>query len=243
MAQNNYKIQPDTPKKSTPSKSFILDQRTKITIGLLLQGITIFLACSFLAHLIHGAKDQHLIESIGKLGLKRSNMATGNWLGFIGAFLSYYCVHIWWGITAFIFLPCLFLIGGKMVTPRICPNLSLLKVTMASIFLLLWSNILLGYLHALYPTDTLLVHYLGGIGYTLGTLFKNLLGYGTFIFLVVTLIIFAVIFFNITSLPNINLFSSKKAKYNATSLFDNEGNKIVNETFNKESEAPSSKNE
>ncbi|MGI2257469.1 DNA translocase FtsK [Candidatus Cardinium hertigii] len=241
MAPNNYKIQTDTPKKSTSSKSFILDQRIKITIGLLLQGITIFLAFSFLAHLIHGAKDQHLIESIGRLGLKPSNLATGNWLGFTGAFLSYYCVHIWWGITAFIFLPCLFLIGMKMVTQKICRNLSLLKLIMASIFLVLWFNILLGYLYTLCPTATLLANQLGGIGYTLGSFFKSLLGYGTFIFLVVTLVIFAVICFNITSLPNINLFSSKKSKHNTTCLIDEESNRIVGKTADTESEVTSSK--
>lgn len=128
-----------------------------------------------------------------------------------------------------------------MVTQKICPNLSLLKVMMASIFLVLWFNILLGYLYALYPTAALLANYLGGIGYTLGILFKNLLGYGTFIFLVVTLIIFAVVCFNITSLPNINLFSSKKAKNNATCLIDHESNRIADETFNTENEVPSSK--
>lgn len=240
MASNNYKVQPDAPKKRDASKPFILDQRTKITIGFLVQGISIFLSFAFLAHLIHGAKDQHVIEAIGRLGIKASSLMIGNWLGLTGAFVGYYCVHVWWGITAFIFLPFLFLIGIKMVTQKIWPHLSLLKVMIASIFLVLWSNILLGYLYALHPTTPVLVNYLGGVGYALGSLFKELLGYGTFIFLFISLIIFFVVCFNITSLPTIDLFSNKKAKNDASHFVNQESNR-ADESFDSESSASSSK--
>ncbi|TSJ80568.1 MAG: DNA translocase FtsK [Candidatus Cardinium sp.] len=221
MAQNNYKIQPDAPKKKAASNRSIVDQRIKITIGFFLQGISIFLACAFFSHPMHGAKDQHIIESIQTLGIKASSLAICNWLGLTGAFVSYYCMHVWWGITAFIFLPFLFLMGIKMVTQKIWPNLSLLKVMMASIFLVLWFNILLGYLYTLYPTATLLADHLGGVAYELGTLFKGLLGYGTFIFLFITLIIFSVLCFNITSLPR----PFKKARKEDGWLLDQEDNR------------------
>lgn len=240
MAPNNYKVQPATPKKSAPSKPFILDQRTKITIGFFLQGISIFLAFSFLSHLIHGAKDQHLIESFRSLGFKASSLAISNWLGFTGAFISYYCIHIWWGITAFIFLPFPFLTGIKMVTQKICPHLSLLKVMMASIFLVLWFNILLGYLYTLYPTATLLANHLGGVGYTLGTLFKGLLGYGTFILLFIALLIFMVIFFNVTSFPSPRLFARKHTQKEHRCSPKEENNR-ESDPFESESEPPSSK--
>ncbi len=233
MAQNNYKVQPDTTKKKAASNRSILGQRTKITIGFFLQGISIFLAFSFFSHLIHGSHDQHIIESAGTLGIKASSISICNWLGFIGAFVSYYCMHVWWGITAFIFLPLLFLIGIKMVSQKILSSLSLLKVMMASIFLVLWSNILLGYLYTLYPTNMLLANYLGGIGYEFGTLFKGLLGYGTFLLLFITLIIFAVICFNITSLPSMHLFQSKKTKNSGASLVYQEHDE-ANDPFDKE---------
>ncbi|WP_243518940.1 MULTISPECIES: DNA translocase FtsK [unclassified Candidatus Cardinium] len=239
MAQNNYKIQPDTPKKSASSNQFILDQRIRITIGFLLQGISIFLALAFFSHLTYGANDQHIIESFGTLRLKTSSMAIGNWLGFVGAFVSYYCVHVWWGITAFIFLPFLFLIGIKMVTEKIWPNLSLFKAVMVSMFLVLWSNILLGYLYTLYPTATLLVNYVGGVGYELGKLFKGLLGYGTFILLLISLIIFSVICFNITSLPTIHLLARKK-KLKDDPCLSQENNQAADE-FDSDNESLSSK--
>ncbi|AXI24613.1 Transposase Mutator family [Cardinium endosymbiont of Sogatella furcifera] len=238
MAPNNYKAQPDTPKKTVAPNPLILDQRTKITIGFLLQGISIFLACAFCSHLMHSHKDQAIIEAARTLGIKASGMAICNWLGFTGAFVSYYCVHMWWGITAFIFLPGLFLIGLKMVTQKIWPNLSLLKVMMASIFLVLWSNVLLGYLATLYPTATLLTNQLGGVGYALGTLFKALLGYGTFILLCTTLIIFAVVCFNITSLPTIRLFAGKQVKKDAACWVDQE---MAREPLDAESGEVSSK--
>ncbi|WP_034577646.1 hypothetical protein [Cardinium endosymbiont of Bemisia tabaci] len=241
MAPNNYKIQTDTPKKSTSSKSFILDQRIKITIGLLLQGITIFLAFSFLAHLIHGAKDQHLIESIGRLGLKPSNLATGNWLGFTGVFFKLLLCPYMVGYHCFYFFALSIFNRYKNGHTKNLSKPFFIKIDNGLHFLVLWFNILLGYLYTLCPTATLLANHLGGIGYTLGTLFKSLLGYGTFIFLLVTLVIFAVICFNITSLPNINLCSSKKSKHNATCLIDEESNRIVGKTPDTESEVSSSK--
>ncbi|WP_419241608.1 DNA translocase FtsK [Cardinium endosymbiont of Nabis limbatus] len=240
MAQNNYKVQSDTPPKKGTSNRPVFDQRIKITIGFLLQGVSIFLAFAFSAHLMHGAKDQHIIESFRTLGIKASSLAIANWLGFTGAYVSYYCVHIWWGITAFIFLPFLFLMGIKMVTRRIWPNISLLKVMMASIFLVLWSNILLGYLYTLYPTATLLANHLGGVGYELGTLFKGLLGYGTFILLFITCIIFVVVCFNITSLPTIHLFATKKVKKDNDPLA-HQDNTSDSDPFDGESERPSGK--
>ncbi|CAH2559850.1 FtsK/SpoIIIE family DNA translocase [Cardinium endosymbiont of Oedothorax gibbosus] len=240
MAQNNYKIQPDAPKKSASSKPFILDQRTQITIGFFLQGVSICLALAFFSHLIHGIKDQHIIESFRRLGVKASSLVISNWLGFTGAFVSYYCIHVWLGITAFIFLPFLFLTGIKMVTQKIWPNLSLLKVMIASIFLVLWSNILLGYLYTLYPTAILLAGHLGGASYALGTLFKGLLGYGTFILLFITLIIFVVVCFNVTSLPKMHLFVHKNTKKDDTCFVHQDDNR-ASDPLDSESEPPSSK--
>ncbi|ROT47441.1 DNA translocase FtsK [Candidatus Cardinium hertigii] len=237
MAKNNYKVQPETPKKKLSFKLFTLDQRIKIAIGFLLQGTAIFLALAFFSHLIHGDHDQHIIESFQTLGVKQSGAALCNWLGFIGAFVSYYCVHLWLGITAFIFLPCLFFIGIKMVTQKICPDLSLLKLIIASIFLVLWFNILLGYLHTLYPTAQILANQLGGVSYELGPLFKGLLGYGTFILLFISFVIFTVVSFNVTSFPIIYFFIRKLSpsphKEDDTSLSkDNESKH--NETYDSE---------
>lgn len=212
MAKHNYKVQRDTPaeKKKISFKLFTLDQRIKIAIGFFLQGAAIFLALSFISYFIHGDRDQHIIESVESLGVKKSGIAIRNWVGFSGAFVSYYFVYLWWGVTAFLFLPCLFLIGIKMVTQKIWSELSLLKVIIASIFLVLWFNILLGYLHTLYSNNQLLANQLGGIGYELGALFKGLMGYGTFLLLFVSLVAFSVVCFNITSLPTIPFLTKRK---------------------------------
>ena len=214
MAKNNYKIQQD--KASEQHKGaytlFNLDQRVKISLGLFLQGVAIFLALAFVSHFIHGIEDQCIIESIQELGLTK-NPLVANWLGVIGAFIGYYFVHRWWGITAFFFLPFLFLVGLKWVMPKRCSKLSLFKFMLASIFLILWSNLLIGYLNLLYPNKSILTQQLGGIAYELSLIFNHLLGYGTMLLLVITLISFFVIYFNITSLPSfsfLKLFAKKK---------------------------------
>lgn len=212
MARNNYKIQRDTPleKKRVSFKLFRLDKRVKIAIGIFLQGVAIFLAFAFLSHFIHGDSDQHVVESFKALGIKKSGVVTQNWVGFIGAFTSYYFVYLWWGVTAFLFLPGLFIIGTKMVTQKIWFELSVSKIIIASVFFILWFNILLGYLHTFYPNNQLLTSQLGGVAYELGTLFKGLLGYGTFLLLFLLLVAFIVICFNITSLPMIPFFTMRK---------------------------------
>ncbi|WP_339043931.1 FtsK/SpoIIIE family DNA translocase [Cardinium endosymbiont of Tipula unca] len=214
MAKNNYKVQRDTPveKRRLSFKIFTLDQRIKIVIGFFLQGAAVFLAFAFLSYFVHGDRDQHIIESVESLGIKKSGVAIRNWVGFVGAFVSYYFVYLWWGVTAFLFLPCLFLMGIKMVTKKIWSEFSSLKVIIASIFLILWCNILLGYLHTLYANNQLRTNQLGGVAYELGTLFKGLLGYGTFLLLFVSLVAFSVVCFNITSLPTISFFTRKKTE-------------------------------
>ncbi|MBX9889691.1 MAG: DNA translocase FtsK [Amoebophilaceae bacterium] len=217
MAKNNYKIQEEkaSDQNKEPYTVFNLDQRVKISLGLFLQGVAIFLALAFVSHFIHGGEDQCIIESIQALGFTK-NPLVANWLGVIGAFISYYFVHRWWGITAFFFLPFLFLVGLKWVMPKRYAKLSLFKFMLASIFLILWSNLLIGYLNLLYPNTKILTQQLGGIAYELSLIFNHLLGYGTLLLLFITLLSFFVIYFNITSLPSfacLKLFAKKKTAF------------------------------
>lgn len=80
----------------------------------------------------------------------------------------------------------------------------------------------------------------GGVGYELGTLFKGLLGYGTFIFLFTAFIIFVVVYFNVTSLPKMHLFARKKVKKEDVYLGNQENNR-ANDAFDSESGLLSSK--
>lgn len=199
-------MQQEIPQKKESRKSFSLDPRIRISLGWLLQGIALFLGFAFYAHLIYGRNDQAVIESFLQWGVKKSGTKVSNWLGFVGAFVSYYGIYLWWGITAFLFLPGLFLMGVRMVTRKIWPSLSILRVIVATIFLVLWFNILLGCLYTSCPTLFILAYSwegvaLGGVAYSLGAIFQSLLGYGTFLFLFIALAIFAVICCNITSFP------------------------------------------
>jgi len=217
MDKNNYKIKQDpSTEKQKPSRA--LDQRIKISIGLFLQGMTIFLALAFVSHFIHGEQDQYIVEFIQDLGFTKDLVAS-NWLGFTGAIVSHYCVYKWWGITAFLFLPFFFLLGLKMVLKKGSIPFSLFKTMVASIFLIVWSNLLIGALSLLYPTSKLLKKQLGGIAYELGFIFKSLLGYGTFLLLFITLIAFVVLCFDITSFPRV---CSKKNRKTVHESLDND---------------------
>lgn len=218
MAQNNYKIQQETAVSAKKSKwkSSTLDPRSQMAIGWLLQGIALFLTLAFCAHLIHGKEDQHIIESFHLSTITKTGITVANWVGFIGAFLSYYCIYRWLGITAFLLLPGLFLLGIQLVRKQRWPSCSPLKIIIISIFFLLWSNGLLGYLYHLYPNKPLFTDQLGGMAYTLGLHLKSLLGYGTFVVLFTSFIIFSVVYLNITTIPLPHfgqLFRNKSQKF------------------------------
>jgi S-DNA-T family DNA segregation ATPase FtsK/SpoIIIE len=86
---------------------------------------------------------------------------------------------------------------------------------LGAIFSTLWLNVALGYVDLCNPQTEILEALIGGVGFELGTLFNSLLGWGTLIVLLISLLIFLVYFFNITALPQ--LFKSPKPQITALS--------------------------
>src|SRR5690606_22150818 len=129
--------------------------------------------------------------------IKTSGLETENWLGVIGAYVSHYFIFVWFGIAAFFIPPLLFILGSKIVFRKevIAPY----KTFKFSFFFAFWISLLLGYITL--ETDSPTWSFLsGGIGYELALLFNSLLGWGTFLFLIFSLVVFVIYFFNITSL-------------------------------------------
>jgi DNA segregation ATPase FtsK/SpoIIIE, S-DNA-T family len=204
MLQNTYKDRGNGPKKKRrffPVGTFSVDERFSIAVGLCLQGLSLFLFAAFVAHLFHGRADQSIIGSAHALGIRVAGAEIRNWLGLAGALCSYYLMFRWLGITAFLLLPSVYLLGHRLVYGGIWKSMSLNKTTVGAIFSILWLNMALGYIDLIYPKTEVLEILLGGVGFELGILFDSLLGWGTLILLLISLLIFLVYFFNITTLP------------------------------------------
>lgn len=204
--QNTYKEQGNSSKKQKRLFSrgtFSIDQRFRIALGILLQGIALFLFMAFISHFVSGKTDQSIIESARELGIKASGAAIHNWLGLVGAMAAYYFIFRWLGVAAFFLLPPLYLLGHKLIYQKLGARLSLYKITACSLFSTLWLNIALGYADLFNPESALFDDVLGGVGFELGIVFDSLLGWGTIIFLLTSLLIFLVYYFNLTSLKGL----------------------------------------
>jgi DNA segregation ATPase FtsK/SpoIIIE, S-DNA-T family len=216
MAENTYKSntfkKPEKEKKSRSSKSqskfslaFLKDPRFRLTIGFFLIICSLYLFVAFISYLFTGKADQSVIESLQSGGVIESGRETENWLGLYGAYTSHYLIFRWLGISAFAIPPLLFLLGFRMVFQR--ELLPIFSVFTFSVFAGLWLSLLLGYLtHSISGVNE--VSFLsGGLGYQMARLFSGLFGWGTFLFLVLTLFVFIIYFYNVTT---INAFQPRE---------------------------------
>ncbi len=214
MPQNTYRAK----RSSNPRKRsrllhkgiFSIDKRFRIAIGLCLQGLSLFLGAAFVAHLLHGKADQSVIESAHQLGIKVAGIEIRNWLGLVGALCGYFLMFRWLGITAFLLLPSIYLLGHRLVYGRLWHSVNLYKITLGAIFSILWLNVALGYADIIYPQTEGLETLVGGVGFELGILFNSLLGWGTLILLLTSLLISLVYSLNVTELPKLSLPIKKK---------------------------------
>jgi DNA segregation ATPase FtsK/SpoIIIE, S-DNA-T family len=229
MAENTYKSntfkKPEKEKekekkgkgksKSKFNFGFFKDPRFHLAFGFLLLVGSIYLFAAFVSYLFTGKADQSVVEAMRSSDAKEA----ANWLGLYGAVTSHYLIFRWLGIAAFFVPPILFLVGFKIVFKR--ELLPIFPAFVLSLFSGLWLCLLLGYItHGISGTSE--VNFLaGGLGYELAYIADGLLGWGTFLVLVLSLIIFIIYFFNVTV---INLFAinDPKPMGNAAILPDGE---------------------
>ncbi len=217
MAENTYKSntfkKPEKEKKSRSSKStskfsfaFLKDPRFRLAIGFSFIIVALYLFVAFVSYLFTGKADQSIILSLQDSGVVESGRETENWLGLYGAFTSHYLIYQWLGISAFAIPPLLFLLGFRMVFQR--ELLPIFSVFTFSVFAGLWLSLLLGYVtHGISGVSE--ISFLsGGLGYQMARIFSGLFGWGTFLFLVLTLFVFIIYFYNVTS---INAFQPRVA--------------------------------
>jgi S-DNA-T family DNA segregation ATPase FtsK/SpoIIIE len=218
MAENTYKSntfkKPEKEKRSKSSKSgsrfslaFFKDPRFHLAVGFFLLITALFLFTAFVSYLFTGKADQSVVESVTESNLIETGKEADNWLGYAGAFVSHYLIFRWFGISGFFIPPLLFLLGFRMVFKR--NLLPFLAAFTFSLFAGLWLSLLLGYITHSISGATEVSFLAGGLGFQLAALADSMLGWGTFLFLVLTLFIFIIYFFNVTA---INAFQVRDPK-------------------------------
>ena len=208
MAENTYK---DTFKK--PSKKekktfywkvgFIEDKRFQLVFGFFLIISAIYFLTAFLSYLFTGKNDQSVVEVIHQTGWIQSGLEADNWLGAYGAMLSHYFIFQWFGLGAFFIPPFLFILGYKVAFKKALMPFG--KAFSFVFFFALWLSLLFGYIIFHKEGSTEWSFLGGGLGYFLARLFDSLIGWGTLLLLIFSLLAFIVYFFNVT-----RLFASNK---------------------------------
>ncbi len=203
MAQNTYKRKPASkkPRKAHKKDSkpwFFRDRRFHLACGFSLMGIAIFLLISFISYLFTGKADQSLIGSTQDWeGLKTIGLEVKNWLGILGARSGYIFIYRWFGITAFTIPLLVFLAGARIVFHKnLLPWWPTLRL---SLFMVFWLGLLLGYLWHRFEFEG--IRFIcGGLGLELALVLDGLLGWGTYLVLLLGLVVFVIYFFNITNI-------------------------------------------
>ena len=195
---NTYKSKKSKKSKSSPKIKMFGDKRLHLTLGFFLAALSIFLFISFLSYLFTYQSDQSVVQSWLEVGVRESGAEVNNWLGLLGAAVSHFFIFKWFGIASFLIPPLLALYGHRILTGK--HLIPLWSSTVFGIFFLFWISLLLGYM-VFRAEDLIQLGFLcGGIGFELAVFFNSLVGWGTFLVLGLSLIVFLIYFFNITSI-------------------------------------------
>jgi len=192
------------------SLSFVKDKRLLLTFGIILISLSLFMIFAFISYLFEGKADQDLVVSQMDQDIRSTAEEARNWLGLLGAQISHLFIHKWFGIAAFLFPPFIFLLGFRLAFKKSLFSLS--RYSVFALFFTFWLCLLTGYLVQKTAGYHLLGDLSGGFGIELGTLADNFLGWGTFLLIGGSLLIFIVYFFNIDQF-NWFLSSDKNEPY------------------------------
>jgi len=220
---NTYK-QKEKEEGKTIKLGFFGDRRFLLAVGLFLLIVSLYLFTAFISYLFTHKADQSVVEAVGQIDLRESGQETENWLGLFGAITSHYFIFKWFGIAAFLIPPLLFNIGYSIVFKSHIVPLS--KALYFTIFFLFWMSILLGYFVFRSEGVTEWGFISGGIGYELSVLLNGLVGWGTYLFLIFTLLVFIIFYFNVTTLLGFSPKKDFESEIDEKSEASNPGNTV-----------------
>jgi len=204
MAKNTYKSKnfANKAKEENGSKrnielKFLKDRRFQLTGGFFLLAVSLFLLVAFISYLFTGQADQSVIDAVHELGVLQSGLEVENWMKLYGALGAHYFIFEWFGLASFLLPFLFFLYGYRIVFYRSLVNLS--SATIFVFFFLIWISLFLGDIVLSNQNVTTLSFLSGGIGYNLAVIVNSLIGWGSILLLIFSLVVFGIFFFDITS--------------------------------------------
>ena len=211
MAKNTYKSntfrKAEKEKRSkTPGSgigfTFLKDPRLKLALGLFLMFAGLYMFFALLSYMFTGQADFSEVgnhQSLKSIFQSLRDKEITNWLGLYGAIISHFFIFRWFGISSFLIPPLLFLLGFKIVFKKEILRIS--SYTIFAFFSILWLCLMLGYMVEINEGGHAWQILGGGFGLLLAQLSYGMFGWGTFLILILTLFIFIIFYFNVTSIP------------------------------------------
>ena len=216
MAKQNSKGVANNATDTVNKKlSLKIGRRQKFVVGILLIFFSVALLLSFISYFITGNADQSAVSQIANRSL-----STENWLGKIGAYLADFFLYQGFGVTSFLLVRVLFLIGAYMVLDM---SLSKLKKNFFwDGFLIIIGSILFGFLWDYMPQ-------LGGvIGYEMNLFIQDYIGKtGTLLVLLFGILIFLVFKLNVSPDTFTSIFEKSAKSFNADLTSETSANPII----------------
>jgi DNA segregation ATPase FtsK/SpoIIIE, S-DNA-T family len=168
------------------------DERYQRVLGLFFIVFAFYLLVAFTSYLFTWTSDDNLFSRTGSL-LADNTIAAENWMGRMGALISYIFIKKWFGIASYLFVLMFFVSGMKLfLNIKVLPLSSTFKY---SFFGVVWVSVAMGYLFR--SSDYLL---LGGIfGFESNKWLNGILGnIGTGIVLLFSIISLFIIALNLS---------------------------------------------
>lgn len=175
------------------SNNKLKDPRFAASIGLSLMFLSIFTFLALFSFIFTGKADQSVIENVGGISnLISSGKEVQNWLGLLGAAVSHLLIYNLFGIGSALLIPMLFIGGYELFTLGEGKLVRFRKLSYICLFYMIWSSIFLGYFVVVNDSPNLLGFLCGKIGFTVADGLYSLIGWGTIILLILSILIHTV---------------------------------------------------
>ena len=174
---------------------WLTDQRSTLTLGVLLMGLAIGLFVAFVSYLLNGPADQSVVGAAFSEPLAEAATETRNWVGLVGAYVAHIFVFRWFGVGALALPVIVFLAGFKLTFGR--EPLPVGRATTGLLFTALWTSLVLGYVVLVTNSAETASVWCGGIGYETNVALYGLFGWGNLAFIAFLLFFFLVYFVDI----------------------------------------------
>ena len=199
--------------------------------GVFLIILSTFLLISFVSYIFTGTSDQDILQQNLEVAFNYENKKTQNILGWFGATIAHWFIYIWFGISAFLLIPIVFLSGFRLVFKEDLFQLNLNRFTIGSVFYLFFISIFLGYFVYVFKLQTLSLT--GNLGFNTNEFLFTMFGYGAILVILMVLFIWLIFFHGFTKIDDyiLSRYFPKKSTFSYDSNEEKEEESETSDIF------------